>query len=97
MEQAELEQDLLTEGAHYNFRKMHLISYFPDIISQFGSLGQYSTDICKASYKAFKHAYHRSNYINILTQLIDMYTRTHSFAMRELNIAQWNLNLKVVP
>ena len=39
VEKEELEQDLLTEGAHYNFPKMHLISHFPDIISQFGSLG----------------------------------------------------------
>ena len=97
VEKEQLEQDLLTEGAHYNFPKMHLISHFPDIISQFGSLGQYSAEICEASHKAFKRAYHRSKHINIVTHIIDTYTRTYSFAMRELNIAQWNLELQVIP
>ena len=39
VEKEELERNLLTKGAHYNFPKMHLISNFPDTISQFGSLG----------------------------------------------------------
>ena len=94
VEKEELEQDLLTEGTHYNFPKMNLISHFPDIISQFGSFGQYATEICEASHKAFKRAYDRSNHINILTEHIDTYTRTHSFVRRELNIAHCNLELQ---
>jgi len=76
-------------GAHYNFPKIHLISHFAGQITRYGSLPQYSTEICEASHKPLKDAYHRSNHINAMPQIIRTYTQAHSFAMRERNIQQW--------
>jgi hypothetical protein len=89
LETEELVHDLLTTGADYNFPKMHLISHFADQIEQYGSLPQYSTEICEASHKPLKDAYRRSNHINAMEQIIGTYTRAHSFAMRDRNIEQW--------
>jgi len=89
LETVELVHDFLTLGAHYNFPKMHLISHFPDHITRYGSLLQYSTEICGASHKPLKDAYCVSNHINAIPQIIRTYTRAHSFAMRERNIQQW--------
>jgi hypothetical protein len=97
VEKAELEHALLSEGAHFNFPKMHLISHFPDQISKFGSLPQFSTEICEASHKPLKTAYRRSNHKNALPQIIDTYTRTHNFGMREQNIIQWSEELDTIP
>ena len=89
--------DLLTEDAHYNFPKMHLVSHFADQITKYGSLPQFSTDICEASHKPLKEAYRQSNKINVMTQIVDTYTRGHAFAMREKNIAQWDRELEHIP
>jgi len=89
LETEELVHDFLTTGAHYNFPKMHLISHFADQITRYGSLPQYSTEICKASHKPLKDAYCRSNHINAMPQIIRTYTWAYSFAMRERNILQW--------
>jgi len=89
LENEELVHDFLTTGAHYNFPKMHLISHFADQITRYGSLPQYSTEICEASHKPLKDAYRRSNHINPMPQIIRTYTRAYSFAMREWNIQQW--------
>ena len=88
LEREERQHDLLSQGAHFNFPKMHLISHFAEQIPKDGSLLQYSTEICEASHKALKQAYWQTNHINILPQIIDHYTRTHNFSMKEQNIAQ---------
>ena len=58
IEKEELVHDLLTEGAHFNFPKMHLISHFAEQIPKYGSLPQFSTEICESSHKPLKDAYH---------------------------------------
>ena len=88
---------MLTEGAHFNFPKMQLISHFPEMIAKYGSLSQYSTEICEASHKPMKAAYRLSNHINVMPQILDTYTRNHSFAMKELNIAQWSEDIEEFP
>ena len=97
VETEEMVNDMLTEGAHFNFPKMHLISHFTDQISRYGSLPQFSTEICEASHKPLKDAYRRSNHIDAMPQIINTYTRGHSFAMREKNIEQWAKELKHMP
>ncbi|KAF8415918.1 hypothetical protein EV426DRAFT_706043 [Tirmania nivea] len=93
----ELVDDLLNTGAHYNFPKMHLISHFADQIAKYGSLPQYSTEICEASHKPLKDIYQRSNHVNPIPQIIRIYTQTHNFAMRERNIEQWLVELPHIP
>ncbi|KAF8429411.1 hypothetical protein BGX38DRAFT_1072811, partial [Terfezia claveryi] len=78
-----------SNGAHYNFLKMYLISHFADQIAKYGSLPQYSTEICEVSHKPLKDAYRRTNHINAVPQIIHAYTRAHSFAMRKRNVEQW--------
>ncbi|KAF8439589.1 hypothetical protein BGX38DRAFT_1318767 [Terfezia claveryi] len=96
-ENEELVNDTLTSGAHYNFPKMHLISHFADQIAKYGSLPQYSTEICEASHKPLKDAYRRSNHVHAVPQIIHAYTRAHSFAMRERNLEQWIRDLPNMP
>ena len=57
LERSELENEVLSEGASFNFPKMHLISHFTEQISKYGSLPQYLTDICEASHKPLKDGY----------------------------------------
>ncbi|KAF8433169.1 hypothetical protein BGX38DRAFT_1102108, partial [Terfezia claveryi] len=64
-----------TNGAHYNFPKMHLISHFADQIAKYESLPQYSTEICEASHKPLKDAYWQSNHVHAVPQIIHAYTR----------------------
>jgi len=82
----------LEEDSHFNFPKLHLLSYYADQIAQYGSLPQYSTEICEASHKPLKDTYHRSNHIDSIPQIIDSYTREHNFAVREMNMALWARN-----
>ncbi|KAF8414713.1 hypothetical protein EV426DRAFT_579158 [Tirmania nivea] len=93
----ELVDDLLSTGAHYNFPKIHLISHFADQIAKYGSLPQYSTEICEASYKPLKDAYRRSNHVNPIPQIIRTYMQAHNFIMRERNIEQWLVELPHIP
>jgi len=97
LETEEMVDDVLTTEAHYNFPKIHLISYFVEQISRYGSLPQYSTEICEALYKPLKDAYCRSNHINPMPQIIQTYTRAHSFAMRERNLEEWTTELEHIP
>ncbi|KAF8415574.1 hypothetical protein BGX38DRAFT_1074797, partial [Terfezia claveryi] len=59
-----------SNGAHYNFPKMHLILHFADQIAEYGSLPQFSTDICEALHKPLKDGYRRSNHVNAVPQVI---------------------------
>jgi len=86
LETEELVHDFLTTGANYNFPKMHLISHFTDQINKYGSLPQYSTEICEASHKPLKDAYRCSNHLNAIPQILRTYTRVHGFSMREKNL-----------
>jgi len=81
--------EILREGAHYNFPKIHLISHYAEQIVKFGVLGQFSTDIAEEMHKRFKDAYHRSNNVNATCQIITTYTRDHTFAMKDLMISAW--------
>jgi len=60
----ELVGEILREGAHYNFPKIHLISYYAEQIVKFSVLGQFSTDIAEPMHKGFKDAYRHSNKVN---------------------------------
>ena len=64
---------------------MHLC----DQISQCGSLHQFPTEICEASYKPLKEAYCRSNHIDSMPQIITGCSRAHSIAVTELEIEAW--------
>ena len=86
LESEDVVNDILTEGVYYNFPKMHLVSHFADQITQYGSLPQYSTEICEASHQPLKDAYRRSNHVNEIPQIINTYMRGHAFAMREKNL-----------
>jgi len=97
LETEELVHDFLTTRTNYNFSKMHLISHFTNQISKYGSLPQYSIEICEASHKPLKDVYRRSNYLNAIPQIIRTYTRVHDFSMREKNFQQWIKKLKAIP
>ena len=64
LQRRDLVDEILSEGAYYNFPKIHLISHFAEQIPKFGSLPQYSTDITEYMHKAFKDAYRRSNKVD---------------------------------
>ena len=97
VETEEVVNDILSGGGHFNFPKMHLISHFADQINKYGTLTQYSTEICEALHKPLKDAYRRSNYIDTLPQIISTYARGHSFVMREKNLEQWGSELGHIP
>ena len=61
--------------------------HWADQISRYGSLLQFSTEICNTSHKAFKEAYRRSNHLDSIPQIIKGYGRAHNLAVRELEIA----------
>jgi len=90
LEQRELVDEILKEGVHYNFPKIHLISHYAEQIPKFGALGQFSTDISETMHKAFKDAYCRSNRVDSMSQVVTTYTRDHTFAMKDLTIKMWN-------
>ncbi|RPB22308.1 hypothetical protein L211DRAFT_788786 [Terfezia boudieri ATCC MYA-4762] len=52
----ELVNEILQEGVHFNFLKVHLISYYIEQIPKFVALAQYSMDISEAIYKGLKDA-----------------------------------------
>jgi len=89
LERQELVDDILKEGAYYNFPKMHLIAYYAKQIPKFGALGQFSTEISECMYKGLKDAYRHSNKVNAISQIITNHTRDHSFIMKDLTIKAW--------
>jgi len=84
-----LVNDILREGAHFNFPKVHLISHYAEQTPKYGALGQYSTDVSEAMHKGFKDAYRRSNKVNSRPQIINTYTRNHTLAMKDLTVDVW--------
>ncbi|KAF8460148.1 hypothetical protein BDZ91DRAFT_785483 [Kalaharituber pfeilii] len=91
-----LVKEILEQKSHFNFPKIHLISHFSDQISKYGSLPQYSTEICESLHKQLKQAYHRSNKVDAMPQILQTYTRSHAFAMRDKNISAWSKELPEV-
>jgi len=88
-EHAYLVNQALVEDSNFNFTKIHLLMHWSNQISQYGSLPQFSTEICEASHKPLKKAYCRSNYIDSILQIIKGYDRAHSIAVKELEIEAW--------
>ena len=85
----ELVDEILWEGAHYNFPKIHLIFHYAKQVPKFGSLPQYSTDITEYMHKGLKDAYRRSNKVDSLSQIVTTSNRDHTFAMKDLTISTW--------
>jgi len=79
----------LIEDSHFNFLKIHLLMHWSDQISQYGSLSQFSMEICKISHKPLKEAYRQSNHIDSIPLIIEGYGRAHSIAVKELEIEAW--------
>jgi len=90
LERRELVDEILKDGAYYNFPKIHLISHYAEQIPKFSVLGQYSTEISETMNKAFKDAYQRSSRVNSMSQIVTTYTRDHTFPMKDLTIKTWN-------
>jgi len=86
-EQAYLVNQVLVEDSYFNFPKIHLIIHWADQTSRYGTLLPYSTEVCKTSHKALKDAYRWSNHVESIPQIIQGYTRSHSFATKELDKA----------
>ena len=93
-ERKDLINKILRDGSHNKFPKIHRISHYADQIERYGSLPQYSTKICESSHKLLKDAYRQSNHVNATPQIIKTYTRTHTFAMHELNLTAWSNELE---
>jgi len=92
-ERAYLVNQALVEDSHFNFPKIHLLMHWSDQISQYGSLPQFSSEICEASHKPLKEAYHRSNHIDSIPQIIKQYCHAHSIAVKELQIEAWAVEI----
>ena len=83
-------KDLLEEGSHYNFPKMHILIHYCDQIQEYGQLLQYFTEVDEAYHKPLKDAYHWSNHIDANPQIFKTHARDHTFAIRDLNLALSN-------
>ncbi|KAF8436740.1 hypothetical protein BDZ91DRAFT_756790 [Kalaharituber pfeilii] len=88
-----LVEDLLGEEAGFNFPKIHMLSHYTDQIPRYGSLPQYSTEIYETYHKLMKDAYNRSNRVDHYSQIVQIYTRDHGFAMRDKNLEAWSKEL----
>ena len=65
---------------------MYMLLYYTEQIKQYGSLPQYSMEICETLYKTFKDTYRRSNHIDSILQIIQEYTREHNFVVYEMEL-----------
>ena len=88
-ERVYLVNQVLVEDSHFNFHKIYLIMYWADQISRYGSLLQYSMEVYETSHKVLKDTNHQSNHVDSIPQIIQRYTRSHSFAVKELDMATW--------
>ena len=52
-----LKSDILEKRLHWNFAKMHMLSYYAEQIRRYGQVIEYSTEITKAYYEPLKDAY----------------------------------------
>jgi len=83
----------LVEDSHFNFSKIHLLMHWSNQISQYGSLPQFSMEICEASHKPLKEAYRQSNHIDSIPQIIKGYGHAHSIVVKELAIKAWAVEI----
>ena len=84
----DLELEILSAKAHFDFIKIHLMSHFAETIAEFGALDQYSTEIGETLHKGVKEAYRASNKHNHIDQVLRFTTRVYAIRMRELNLIQ---------
>ena len=86
-ELATTREEEAVERAHFNFIKMHLLEHFGSTVQRFGSIPLFSTDISELAHKTqIKESYRRSNKNNAATQILDNYSRVHTFGMHILNL-----------
>ena len=83
--------ELLEEGSHYNFPKMHIMIHYCDQIEQYRQLPQYSIEVGQAYHRPLKDIYRRTNHIDATPQILKTYARDHAFAMRDLNVTALSL------
>lgn len=81
--------EALEADSDFNFPKIHMLLHYAEQISRYGSLPQYSTEICETSHKALKDAYRRTNRVDSIPQIIQGYTRNHNFAVHEMKMEFW--------
>ena len=85
-EEGELRMDMIHSESHFNFIKMHLLSYFCDHIHQFGNIPMYSTEIRELAHKTqIKEGWCQSNKNDTTRQIVHRYSSQHSIWMRLLN------------
>ena len=88
-ERACLVNEALVEDSHFNFPKIHLLSHWADQIPRYGCSPEFSTEICETSHKALTDAYRGCNHVDSIPQIIQGYSREHSFAVRQLEMEAW--------
>ena len=88
-----LKSDILEDGSHWNFPKMHMLCHYGEQISKYGQLIQYSTEVSEVYHKPLKDAYRWSNHVNPTPQILSAYERDHAFAMREANMLCWSKSI----
>jgi Plavaka transposase len=82
-----MEEQKATNGPHFNFIKMHLLRHFRSHVESYGNIPLFSTDVSELAHKVqIKDSYRRSNKNNATVQILDNYTRLHTFGMRLLNV-----------
>ena len=86
LERRELVDDMLQEGAHYNFATMHVISHYAEQIPKLGVLSQYSTEISECMHNWLKNAYRWCNKVRLISQIVMNHIRDHTFNMKDLTI-----------
>ena len=74
------------QQATFNFPKLHLLSHYGSQVVDFWTLPQYSTEITEALHKPLKDAYRRSNRVDAVELILDMFSRDYAIRMRELNL-----------
>jgi len=86
-EETERRMDLIFGESHFNFIKMHLLSYFCDHIRQFGNIPMYSTEFGELAHKTqIKAGWRQSNKKDASRQIVQSYSRQHGIRMRLLNL-----------
>jgi hypothetical protein len=80
-------REVLEEGSHFNFPKIHLMYHFPYQVQRFGSLMQWDTNTSEMAHKGqVKEGYEHSNKTGDYDlQMLNYYMKQDAFAMRAMN------------
>jgi len=79
--------DWIHRESHFNFIKIHLLSYFSDHIRQFGNIAMYSTEFGELAHKEqIKDRWRRLNKNDAARQIVHSYSRQHAIRIRLLNL-----------